>query len=206
MYMFYTVMSTQHATRQTTQSTQSQVAPPDRLLMQGPELSVVFSVGDPSIKPMQWDAGKITIMHKSGQEPIAEPPVSKHDTMFTVPPSLSHTFRAPQEQPPAAVSLLATAVTVLPLLGLFYVLIVKLGANLSALTVGGASAAAFSVAFLGCIGAALCLGVVFWVKLKLVDLFLPLGGLAVFTVLVGHQALSRMADARMLSDKARKAE
>lgn len=174
--------------------------------MQGPELSVVFSVGDPSIKPMQWDAGKITIMHRNGKAPIAEPAVSKHDALFIVPPSLSHTFRPPQEQPPRAVPLLATAVTLMPLLGLFYMLTVKLGANLSALTVGGASAAAFSVAFLGCIGAALCLGVAFWVKLRLVDLFVPLGGLAVVSVLVGHQALSRMADTRMMSDKARKAE
>ena len=174
--------------------------------MQGPELSVVFSVGDPSIKPMQWDAGKLTIMHRNGKVPVAEPPISKHDALFIVPPSRSHTFRPPQEQPPAAVPLLATAVTLLPLLGLLYVLVVKLGANLSALSMGGASAAAFSVAFLGCIGATLCLGVAFWVKLRLVDLFLPLGGLAAFTVLVGHQALTRMADARMKGDKARKAE
>lgn len=174
--------------------------------VQGPEVSVLFSVADPRSKPMQWDAGKITIMHRNGQSPIAVPPMSKHDAVFAIPPSLSHTFREPHEQPPAVVPLTATAFTVLPLLVLFYVLSVKLGANLSALSVGGASAAACSVAFLGCIGATLCLGVAFWVKLRLVDLFVPLGALALVTVLTGHQALSKMAEARMQKDRVRKIE
>jgi oligosaccharyltransferase complex subunit delta (ribophorin II) len=166
----------------------------------------MFSLGDPTIKPVQWDAGKITIMHRSGKAPIDEPPTSKHDAMFTVLPYLSHTFRPPQAQPLAAIPLLATALTLVPLLGLFYVLTAKLGANFSALSGGSTSGAAFSVAFLGCIAGALCLGVVFWVRLKLVDLFPVLGGVAVVTVLVGHQALSKMADARMSKEKARKSE
>jgi hypothetical protein len=169
--------------------------------MQGPTLSVTFSVGDPSITPMQWSAGVMSIGHRNGRDLVAEPAVSSHEEMFTVQPSLSHTFRPERQQPPAMIPLLATAVVAVPLFCLLFALVAHLGVNLSGLTQAGALHAALSAVFLACIGSALGLGVVFWLKLRLVDLFVPLGSLSVLTILVGHQTLSRMADLRLESQK-----
>ncbi len=57
------------------------------------------------------------------------------------------------------------------------------------------SAATYALAFHGGLASILVLYTVFWLRLSLIDTFLPLAGLALFTFWTGFKALSHLARA-----------
>lgn len=162
---------------------------------------MTVAVGDPAMKPMQWQAGSIGILDRSGESLLPIPPPTRHWAQFELPPPLQHTFRAEQPSLPAVVPMLVSAMVAMPLLMLCYVLFVKLGANIA-----GISDSIFSVLFISGITATLALGVWFWMRMRLVDILMPLAGLSLFMVGVGHQALRRIADKRLASEKESKGD
>lgn len=162
---------------------------------------MTLSVGDANTMPIQWQAGSFGVLDRSGENLLPTPPPSRHWAQFEAPPPLQHTFRPEQPSLPAIVPLIGSSVISIPLLIFVYVLFFKLNANIS-----GVADSAFSLLFFAGITATLCLGVWFWMSMKLVDLFAPLAGLALFMLVVGHQALRRIADKRLASEKEAKAE
>lgn len=168
--------------------------------VQGGSVEVTLAAGDPGMKPIQWQAGSVGILDRSGEH-LPMPPPTRHWAQFEMPPPLQHTFRPEQPSLPAVVPVLASAMVAIPLLLLCYVLFVKLGANIA-----GISDSIFSLLFISGIAATLALGVWFWMRMRLVDMFMPLAGLALFMVVVGHQALGRIADKRLALEKESKGD
>lgn len=163
------------------------------------QLSV--AVGSTNMKSIQWQAGEFGLLDRSGENVLPVPPPTRHWAQFEVPPPLQHTFRPVQPALPAIIPLVASSIVVAPLLLLCFVLFVKLGTDVT-----GLFDSMFSILFVAGISATVGLGVWFWMRMRLVDLFPPLAGLAVFLVFTGHQALRGIADKRLASDKELKAE
>jgi len=150
--------------------------------------------------PIQWQVGSIGVLDRSG-EIVQTPPPNRHWAQFEVPPSLQHTFRPDQPSLPVIVPLIGSSFVSIPLLAFFYILFVKMNSNVS-----GVADSVFSLLFVGGITATLCLGIWFWMRMKLVDLFIPLAGLALFMLVVGHQALRQIADKRLVAEKESKGD
>lgn len=169
---------------------------PHSLPVQGGTVDVSIAVGDAAIKPLQWQAGVVGILDRSGDSLIPNPTPTRHWAQFEKLPPLQHTFRPDQASLPAVVPIIASSVVAMPLVMLCYMLFVKMESNIS-----GISDSIYSLLFVAGIAATLGLGVWFWIRMRLMDLFMPLGGLSLFMVVVGHQALRRIADKRLASEK-----
>eukprot|EP00892_Ulva_mutabilis_P001708 jgi/Ulvmu1/11538/UM078_0028.1 len=167
----------------------------------GGAFTVTIWVGDTKMRPMQWDVGHIGVLDRSGEHFLPAPPPTRHWAQFEVLRPLQHTFRPEQPSIPAIIPLIGSSVVAIPLLAFVYLLFFKLNANVS-----GMADSPFSLLFIAGITATLCLGVWYWMYMKLVDLFVPLAGLALFLLVVGHHALRRIADKRLASEKEAKAE
>ena len=163
--------------------------------MQGPEHEVTLYVGDPQMEPLRWELGAVTVMQRGGaaKVPPAKPP--RRSQQYQAKPEILHTHRREHQQPPAVVPLFASAAVLAPLVA-WCALLARLPLNANALPAGPA-ARATAAAFHALIAAALAFAVYYWLRMRLLDALLPLAGLAAAMVLVGHRALSGLADRRI---------
>ena len=158
------------------------------------ELKLTVTAGDLLMaQPVMWEAGTITV--ELPEEPIATG-MSKRDALYHNAPEIEYTVSV-QKDPPAAVFPIVTcALTLMPLI-LWLLTLPKLGINTLAWRKGSGSVVC--ALFVVGLAAMLVLAVYFWVYLTVVELALPLLGLSVALIVVGHQALSSLASDRLAS-------
>lgn len=153
--------------------------------------------------PVTWSAGSLHVQARGGRG-LAKPAPAKRALQYQVPPDIAHMHSPEHQQPPAVVPLAGTAL-VAALLVAWLGALGKLDVNIKALPQGKGRLAA--IAFPALIAVALLFAVFFWIKLKLTEALLPVAGLAGLMVVVGHRALSSLAEARLAAEsKAAKAE
>lgn len=166
--------------------------------MQGPEHEVTVYVGDPQMAPLQVALGAISIMQRGGAAKVPPAKQSRRSAQYAAKPEILHAHRPEHQQPPALVPL-AASVAVLAPLAAWLALLSRLPLNAKALPPGGTGRAAAG-AFHALIAAALAFAVYYWLRMRLVDALLPLAGLAAAMVLVGHRALSGLAERRIAKE------
>lgn len=160
----------------------------------GVEFDVVASFGGRSLAaPVQWRAGRIALRAADGRA-AQPPPATKRDIFYQLPHEIEHIHRPEHKQPPAVVPVLASAMTVVPLLLWLYG-ITRLGLNFNALPRGVASMVAGL--FMGLLAAVLMLAVYFWMRLNVIQVAWPLAGLSLALVVTGHRTLVAIADRRI---------
>lgn len=164
---------------------------------QGAAFDVTFHVGDPSLAaPVSWHAGSFTLRSRAGSgAPVAEPPLSKWEALYATPSHLAHTHAVPAAPPPLAAPFAATAGVVAVFLA-WLAAVARLGLNAQWWPQSGtaaAVAASFQIALVATVG----LSVYFWARLSLLDLLPALAVLGAVTLVLGHRALSQLADRRL---------
>ena len=165
----------------------------DGLLLQGNTFAVKVNVGDPGMEPLQWTLGSVGVKQRNGVD-LVVPQLSKREQQYQPQPEITHMHR-PEHKQPVAVVPLATSALVIACLAVWLMALSKFHLNLKGVPQGRgrAAAGAFQVLLAG----ALMFAVWFWAKMTLIDALLPMAGIAVATVVVGHRALSALADKRI---------
>ena len=168
-----------------------------RTHLQGHTFNVAFNVGDPQLaSPLVWSVGELRVKQRNGVD-LVTPPVTKREQQYQVLPEISHLHRPEQPQPLAVVPL-GAIVVVMGVLASWLALIARMRLNLRGVPsgLGGTAAAAFQALLAGALGFA----VLYWMRWSLIDALGPIAGLAVLMVLVGHCALSSLAERRIASE------
>ncbi|KAL3162543.1 proteasome regulatory particle base subunit [Trebouxia sp. C0010 RCD-2024] len=148
-------------------------------------------IGDNALDvPVIWPLGTVAVSHHSSDEP--QTGLAATEALFRPKPEIVHIGRAPGKRPLSVVSMLFTGLALAPL-GLLYLMLSSVGANLKGFPKGGASRLA-AIAFHGGILSILGLYTLFWLKLNLIQTLPWLLVLGVFTTVAGYNALSRLAD------------
>lgn len=165
--------------------------------VQGSLMSVAVHVGDPAMVPLTVRLGSVTVVSRDGESPVPPPPRSKFAAQFTTLPEITHLHRTAHQQPPAVVPFTAVAL----LLGVLAIWLLA-GLPTAGKPAPGSDSPVHSM-FLGLLAATLVFAVWFWWRLTLLDVLLPLGGLAVAMLVVGHASLASLADRRLARDDKR---
>ncbi|KAF0688625.1 Aste57867_19798 [Aphanomyces stellatus] len=138
-----------------------------------------------------WDIGAVDLT--LGAAPIppplplyTKPLLHESDVTLHALPEITHVMRPPAPRPPAALSMVFTALVLAPLVG-FVFFLHQHGAALSKFPSG--VGALWSIGFLASVAAILGLYVTYWVQLTMLDTLGYLGVLAPVAFLCGHQAL-----------------
>ncbi|KAK9833800.1 hypothetical protein WJX74_006285 [Apatococcus lobatus] len=166
---------------------------------QGGTFQLVLMVGDTSgTNAREWTMGSVHISPGQGgsKGKVAPQRPGVLPAHFRPLPEIKHIFQQPSPRPPMLVSYIFTAVVLLPLLGLGYVLTTQLGANLKGFPqeqVARLSAICFHAGVASILG----LYTIFWLGLNLLQTLPVLAVLGLFTAASGYQALSRQANARL---------
>jgi hypothetical protein len=143
-------------------------------------------------------------MQRNGVDRVPPPAPTKRELLFKVLPEITHLHRPEHVQPIALVPLIATA-AVVTILASWLALIST--TTMHAISVPARVGLPLAVTFQALLGAVLVFAIWFWMELTLIDALLPVSGLAVLMVLVGHALLSRLADHRLaLEGKASKSD
>ncbi|CAL8470839.1 g10381 [Coccomyxa elongata] len=163
---------------------------------QGGLFDATLSIGDVALaEALVWPLGAVSVSHAPAGEGTAapgQPPPTAAQLQSAPKPEIQHMFRQPDKRPPAVVSLAFAALSATPLLFLA-IRLSQLGVNIKGFPSG--TAATYALAFHGGLASILVLYTVFWLRLSLIDTFLPLAGLSLFTFWTGFKALSHHARA-----------
>jgi hypothetical protein len=162
--------------------------------VQGAKFDVTVFIGDPQVQTIKWPIGSLTVLQRDGVHKVPPSKPSKCELLYKAQPVITHMHRSIPRQPPMIVPLTATALVAVVLLA-WLVLLFKSPLNLDALPSGADFGVA--VAFHVLLAAALSFAVWYWLRLTLIDALVPLAVLASAMVLVGHRALSTLADRRI---------
>lgn len=177
-------------------------------------LAATLLVGDPSAAPqpqgIEWRLGEVRFAEASEggagaskgsssttkKQATAKLLTAAHQPLHNSLPEIKHAFRRPERRAPAALSLLFTALALLPLVALVPALAAA-GANLKGFP---SSDPTWAAAFLASLAGVLGLLVVFWLRLTLATVLWP--GLALGSALwyTGWRALRAHASARLVDE------
>ncbi|GMH40833.1 hypothetical protein BSKO_08737 [Bryopsis sp. KO-2023] len=158
------------------------------------DVSVV--VGDPAIVGgVIWNIGEIEVLHKpraDGEQPEA-PPLPPYLYISRAKPEIVHQHRPAEQEAPASIAVGFSVLSLLPLVWLVATLTtLDHKAKIVPKGMGGIWVMLFHFG----LAAFLCLIVLFWLKLNLLQTLLPLAGLSVYCIVTGHRALSALAATR----------
>lgn len=164
-------------------------------------------VGDAGgAEPYVWTAGRVDVSEPAAPEEgaAASPSPAAARPVLAALPDFDHIRRPPARQAPAGLAIVFSALTLLPLAGLFIALHRAGALNLRTFPASGGPLAA-AAGFHACLAAGLGLALLFWTRLNLVQTLPLAGGLGLVTLVVGHKALSQHA-AKRGAGVAKKAE
>ncbi|CAM9448596.1 unnamed protein product [Ectocarpus sp. 12 AP-2014] len=160
------------------------------------EYAVTALVGGPLVAPpISERLGSIRLGFSEAKErkwPIyARPLLHETDVSLGPLPEKHHTFREPEVRPHAGVSLLFTALVLVPLAGLAYGMR-RGGADLRRLPAAGAGRA-WCAAYQACMVGVVLLFVTYWATLTMAYTLRVLAVLSVVTTVTGRKALQSLA-------------
>jgi oligosaccharyltransferase complex subunit delta (ribophorin II) len=181
-------------------------------------LAAALLIGDPSAtdphpQGVEWPLGDVRFAEAvaaatgpggaaagnkaNNNKPAKQPKLltAAHQPAHNALPDIRHAFRRPERRAPAVVSLVFTALALLPLAALVPALLAA-GANLKGWP-SDPSAATWSTAFLASLAAFLALLVVFWLRLTLASALWPAVVLGSALWFSGWKALRAQATARV---------
>jgi oligosaccharyltransferase complex subunit delta (ribophorin II) len=174
-------------------------------------LAATLLVGEPSAAPqpqgVEWRLGEVRFAEaaagegkpgsSSKKQATAKLLTAAHQPLHNALPEIKHAFRRPERRAPAPISLVFTALALLPLVALVPALAAA-GANLKGFP---SSDPTWAAAFLASLAGVLALLVVFWLRLTLATVLWP--GLALGSALwfTGWRALRAHASARLVDEE-----
>jgi len=152
--------------------------------------AVTLTIGDPLIQnPISWELATLNI-HFGKYQKDASPELISGPL-----PEITHQFRTPDKRPIPVVSFVFTGLVLSPFV-IFLVGLAYVGANLHNFPFSNMKALFFAAGFQGCIGGILCLFVIYWLCLTMVQTLGYLLVLALVTIFFGQYALRYSAALR----------